>query len=313
MTLNALYTPVATTPTSLRITHEQPILLLGSCFADEMGSRLAAAGFEVLCNPFGTLYNPLSIAACLSRALHNELLDESYLLFRDGLWHSWLHHTRFSHPDRDTALRQCNDAITLTHSFLSRNPLLFITFGTAYVFRLAAPHPLAGTVVANCHKMPANTFIRSRLTVEEIVQAWQSLMDEADRLMPAAATWLFTVSPIRHLADGAHAGQLSKASLLLAVDELLSQNGNRPIRHAATDPLMTPSTAWYFDSYEILLDELRDYRFYARDLCHPSDLAADIIFERLQLALMPSETQRRCQQHLQEHRRQQHRQLVNND
>lgn len=287
MALPPLYTPVTTTPTSLRITHEQPILLLGSCFADEMGARLAHAGFDVLCNPFGTLYNPLSIAACLTRAINNDLLDASYLLQHDGLWHSWLHHTRFSHPDCDTALRQCNEVITLTHNFLSRNPLLFITFGTAYVFRLAAPHPLAGTIVANCHKMPPNTFVRSRLTVDEIVQAWQPL------ILNSQNDWLFTVSPIRHLADGAHAGQLSKASLLLAVDEL------------AANPQCS-----YFDSYEILLDELRDYRFYARDLCHPSDLAADIIFERMQLALMSPETQRRCQQHLQEYRRQQHRPIL---
>lgn len=272
----------------MRITHEQPILLLGSCFADEIGSRLAETGFDVLCNPFGTLYNPLSIAACLSRAYGNQLLDESFLLFRDGLWHSWLHHTRFSHPDRDTALLQCNEAITLTHNFLSRNPLLFITFGTSWVFRLAAPHPLAGTVVANCHKMPANTFVRSRLTIEEIVQAWQPLLKTSK-----SNQYLFTVSPIRHLADGAHANQLSKASLLLAVDQL------------ATNPQCS-----YFDSYEILLDELRDYRFYARDLCHPSDLAADIIFQRLQLALMSQETQSLCQQHLQEHRRQQHRPIT---
>lgn len=287
MALPPLYTPVTTTPTSLRITHEQPILLLGSCFADEMGARLAHAGFDVLCNPFGTLYNPLSIAACLTRAINNDLLDASYLLQHDGLWHSWLHHTRFSHPDSDIALRQCNEAITLTHNFLSRNPLLFITFGTAYVFRLAAPHPLAGTIVANCHKMPPNTFVRSRLTIDEIVQAWQPL------ILNSQNDWLFTVSPIRHLADGAHAGQLSKASLLLAVDEL------------AANPQCS-----YFDSYEILLDELRDYRFYARDLCHPSDLAADIIFERMQLALMSPETQRRCQQHLQEYRRQQHRPIL---
>lgn len=256
-----------------------------------MGSRLAESGFDVLCNPFGTLYNPLSIAACLSRAYSHQLLDESYMLFRDGLWHSWLHHTRFSHPDRDTALRQCNEAITLTHDFLIRNPLLFITFGTSWVFRLAAPHPLAGTVVANCHKMPASTFVRSRLTIEEIVQTWQPLLQESSR---ATSTHnpqvLFTVSPIRHLADGAHANQLSKASLLLAVDQLTAN----------------PQCS-YFDSYEILLDELRDYRFYARDLCHPSDLAADIIFQRLQLALMSPETQNRCQQHLHEHRRQQHR------
>lgn len=287
MALPPLYTPVTTTPTSLRITHEQPILLLGSCFADEMGARLAHAGFDVLCNPFGTLYNPLSIAACLTRAINNDLLDASYLLQHDGLWHSWLHHTRFSHPDSDIALRQCNESITLTHNFLSRNPLLFITFGTAYVFRIAAPHPLAGTIVANCHKMPPNTFVRSRLTVDEIVQAWQPL------ILNSQNDWLFTVSPIRHLSDGAHAGQLSKASLLLAVDEL------------AANPQCS-----YFDSYEILLDELRDYRFYARDLCHPSDLAADIIFERMQLALMSPETQHCCQQHLQEYRRQQHRPIL---
>lgn len=288
-----LYTPVSTSPSALRISHECPILLLGSCFADEVGTRLATAGFDILCNPFGTLYNPLSIASCLLRARNNEPIDDSLLFFRDGLWHSWLHHTRFSHPDRSIALQQCNNAITQTHRFLARSPLIFITFGTAYIFRLAEPHPLAGSVVANCHKMPASTFLRERLSVQDIIEAWHPILQKStNHQISNPSQYLFTVSPIRHLADGAHGNQLSKSTLLLAVDSLL-----------ASAP---PEQANYFDSYEILLDELRDYRFYARDLCHPSDVAVDIVWHHFQQSFMSAETQERCRQFQLQSRKLQH-------
>lgn len=245
-----LTTPVATDPQGLAIDFGMPLLALGSCFADEMGSRLQRDGFDILCNPFGTLYNPLSIAEDLRLALSGDPLPDDRLVQHDGLWHSWMHHSRFSSPDRDECLARCNEAIRAAHRQLGRKPLLLITFGTAWVFR----HE--GRVVANCHKVPPQQFERRRLSVDEIVEVWQPLTDS---LRGDGIQTLFTVSPVRHLADTAHGNQLSKATLLLAVDRL-----------------GTP----YFDSYEILLDELRDYRFYSRDMCHPSDVAADIVYER---------------------------------
>lgn len=274
-----LVTPVNVPPAQLRIGFDTPLLLLGSCFTDEIGTRLQHAGFDVLCNPFGTLYNPLSISACLRRAESGEPFDERDLVFHDGLCHSWHHHGSFSHPDAAVCLSRCNEALGRTRAFLLRRPVLLLTFGTAYAFFLNAPgSPHHGRVVANCHKLPAARFVRRRLTVDEIAGAF-----------PALPPCILTVSPIRHLADGAHEGQLSKSALLLAVERLCAQG------------------ATYFPSYEIMLDELRDYRFYARDMCHPSDLAADIIWQRFQQAFMDDAVRARLLLNEKAFRQSQHR------
>ena len=270
-----LSTPVETILSPLRIDHSTPLLLLGSCFSDEVGTRLKQAGFNVLCNPFGTLYNPLSIALALRHAVEDCEIGSEWLVHADGLWHSWMHHSRFSHPEQDTCIARCNQSIHQTHQFLNQQPVLIVTFGTAYSFFLhtdsVAP-PMQGQVVANCHKLPTAMFTRRRITLEEIAAAWQPFTT----LHPV----VFTVSPIRHMADGAHGNQLSKSTLLLSVEQLLN---------------FCPD--WhYFNSYEILMDELRDYRFYARDMCHPSDLAVDIVWQRFQDTFMSPQTQIRCRQ-----------------
>ena len=237
-----------------------------------------------MCNPFGTLYNPLSIASCLQRAVDNRPMQADELVWHDGLWHSWLHHSRFSHSDREQCLSHCNDAIRQTHDFLERKPLLMVTFGTAWVFY----HQ--GRVVANCHKLPSQQFERRRLSVREIVEVWQPL---SARL---ACPIIFTVSPIRHLADGAHGNQLSKATLMLAVDSMVNAN---------------PQT-YYFDSYELLMDELRDYRFYARDMCHPSDMAVDIVWERFQETYMSAGTRDCLRRQEKAYIQSQHRPIIEN-
>ena len=279
-----LVTYVDIPPSMLRIGYDTPLLLLGSCFTDEVGGKLQAAGFDLLCNPFGTLYNPLSIASCLQRAVDNRPMQADELVWHDGLWHSWLHHSRFSHSDREQCLSHCNDAIRQTHDFLERKPLLMVTFGTAWVFY----HQ--GRVVANCHKLPSQQFERRRLSVREIVEVWQPL---SARL---AYPIIFTVSPIRHLADGAHGNQLSKATLMLAVDSMVNAN---------------PQT-YYFDSYELLMDELRDYRFYARDMCHPSDMAVDIVWERFQETYMSAETRDCLRRQEKAYIQSQHRPIIEN-
>ncbi len=279
-----LVTYVDIPPSMLRIGYDTPLLLLGSCFTDEVGGKLQAAGFDLLCNPFGTLYNPMSIASCLQRAVDNRPMQADELVWHDGLWHSWLHHSRFSHSDREQCLSHCNDAIRQTHDFLERKPLLMVTFGTAWVFY----HQ--GRVVANCHKLPSQQFERRRLSVREIVEVWQPL---SARL---ACPIIFTVSPIRHLADGAHGNQLSKATLMLAVDSMVNAN---------------PQT-YYFDSYELLMDELRDYRFYARDMCHPSDMAVDIVWERFQETYMSAETRDCLRRQEKAYIQSQHRPIIEN-
>lgn len=276
-----LFTPVVPTPSSFSIDHTTPMLLVGSCFTDSIGAKLQAAGFEVLCNPFGTLYNPLSIALCMRHALADTPIDDRMLVQHEGVWHSWLHHSRFSNPDKDLCLKSCNEAIHTTHQFLQLHPVLLFTFGTAYAFFRD------GQVVANCHKLPPQTFLRRRLAVQEIVEEWRSLMTQID-----SPHLIFTVSPIRHLADTAHGNQLSKSTLLLALDQL---------------------GADYFPSYEILLDELRDYRFYARDLCHPSDVAVDIVWERFQQTYMSPATRNQCLLNEKQFKHKQHKQIVNSD
>lgn len=278
-----LTTPVIITPATLSIDYSTPMLLLGSCFTDEVGERLQAAGFDTLCNPFGTLYNPLSIAACLWRAIDNRLMVGDELVGYDGLWHSWMHHSRFSHEDKDVCLTRCNQSISQVHQYLSLHPLLVVTFGTAWVFY----HN--GSVVANCHKLPSQQFVRRRLDVGEIVDVWQPLMERLGTDM------LFTVSPIRHMADGAHGNQLSKATLLLATERLVGRR----------------EQAYYFDSYELLMDELRDYRYYARDMCHPSDVAVDVVWERFQQAYMTAATREQVRQREKVFRQSQHRKLIN--
>lgn len=285
-----LSTPVPVEPSQLRISHGTPLLTLGSCFADNIGQKLSDAGHNILCNPFGTLYNPLSIALALDYALADREIDPTWLVQNQGLWHSWMHHTRFSHPDADTCLQSCNQAIHQTHQQLLQHPIILITFGTIFVYQLASgPHQ--GRTVANCHKLPPQQFTRTPLSVTQIVDTWQPFLGELSEL---GCSFIFTVSPIRHIADGLHQNQLSKSTLLLAVHTLLQQ---------------TP-TAHYFPAYEILLDQLRDYRFYARDMCHPSDLAVDIIWQHMQDTFMSPSTQQQNIINTKQHLRTLHRPIA---
>lgn len=278
-----LSTPIEIGRPNWQLCHDDPVLLLGSCFTDEVGDRLARSGFDVLCNPFGTLYNPLSIAACWERVQSGVPFSHDCLVEHEGLFHSWLHHGSFSRSGAQEVLDACNAALEKTCRFVERNPVLIITLGTAYAFFLNDPDsPMNGQVVANCHKLNARYFERRRLSVDEVVVAcrpWTKL-----------GRALFTVSPIRHLADGLHGNQLSKATLLLALEQLGCD---------------------YFPSYEILLDELRDYRFYARDLCHPSDVAVDIVYERFQQTYMSEPTRQNCRECEKHYRQSQHRQIHN--
>ena len=244
------------------------IMLLGSCFADGMGQRLTAAKFRCDVNPFGTLYNPFSITKALRRIMSGHEYGERDLVQYGGLWHSMMHHGSFSTADRDGTLHLINNRLVKAHDGLHDVSLLILTLGSAWVYSVnddGADTGLAqGTVVGNCHKMPESWFCRRRLTVEEIVADCTSLFDELFASMPRLRV-LLTVSPIRHVRDGLHGNQLSKATLLLAIDELSRRHAGR---------------VYYFPAYEILNDELRDYRFYADDMVHPSAMASDYVWQR---------------------------------
>jgi len=268
-----LQTTIDIPASAWKIGYEDRILLLGSCFADSIGEQMEQRGLAVTCNPFGTLYNPLSIAQAINYRLPNTN-DEIPLMEHDGLWHSMAHHGSFSRPDRDEAAAAVRASVETMQRALSEASVIIVTFGTAWVYTMADQ---PGLVVGNCHKLPEKCFARRRLSVEEIVAAWQPIIGRYQD-----KHWLFTVSPIRHIRDGLHENQLSKATLLQAVEEL-TQWSNDPINDKMVNDQMLNDqmvNGHYFPSYEIMLDELRDYRFYADDLVHPSSLAVNYIWER---------------------------------
>lgn len=254
------YTHISLPDIPFRFTYEEPILLLGSCFTENVGVRLEEAKFQVDINPFGTLYNPLSIAEALSFLRFPRPFTKDDLFCSGGLYHSFRHHSRFSALSAEACLARINQRLEYSSAFLRKCGRLMITWGTSWGYRLKEN----GVVVANCHKLPDRLFLRERLPISQIVTAWADLLEKLWEVNPRLKV-LFTVSPIRHWKDGAHGNQLSKATLLLAIDEL-----NR----------MYPDDTAYFPSYEILMDELRDYRFYAEDMIHPSEQAIDYIWEK---------------------------------
>lgn len=263
-----LYTSVELPSGLPRLAHADRLMLLGSCFAAEMGERLQQAKFRCDVNPFGVLYNPLSIASALRRMEEGRDYGADELFFYRECWHSPMHHGDFSSPDAEEALRHINDRLRQAHDALLRLDCLLLTFGTAWVYASKE----TGRVVANCHKLPEANFTRRRLSVDEVVEEYRTLLDGLFRRNPKLKV-LLTVSPIRHVRDGLHENQLSKATLLLAVDRLQA---------------LFPEHLFYFPAYELLLDELRDYRFYADDLVHPSAVAASYVWERfVQACLSP--------------------------
>ncbi|MDE5912073.1 MAG: GSCFA domain-containing protein [Muribaculaceae bacterium] len=269
-------------PTGTEITHRDRLLMLGSCFSTEVGARLLRDGFNTTVNPTGTLYNPMSVAKTIGLLESCTPILPGHLFENQGLWRSFDHHSSLSDPDRDKALEKINSAITAGHKALQEATHVFVTFGTAWVFELPE-----GGIVCNCHKLPPRNFIRRRVTVNEIVGTWTPIL----RRHPDKH-FTFTVSPIRHTADGLHGNQLSKSTLLLAVDELCAGGA-----------------AEYFPAYEALIDDLRDYRFYAADMKHPSDVAVDYVYSLFASARFSQSTMTRAAEAARASRRAAHRPL----
>ena len=243
------------------IDHSKAVMTMGSCFSEHIGRNLSDNGFRCDTNPFGVLYNPLSISAALRRILSGKKYDEEApeLIAYEGNWHSLMHHSSFSASTKAGCLSLVNERLLSASSFLRGAGVLLVTFGSAYVYR----YKPTGEVAGNCHKLPERMFLRERLLPETIVEEYTSLLAELQSYNPDLHL-IFTVSPIRHLRDGLHGNQLSKATLLLAIDRLVE---------------MHPAKCHYFPSYEIMMDELRDYRFYADDMLHPTPLAISCIWE----------------------------------
>jgi hypothetical protein len=242
----------------LTINHRSKNMLFGSCFAERIGRLLQENKFDVCVNPFGVLYNPVSVATAIRRIHSRRTVAETELVYRDGLFHSFYYHGAFSNAGKNECLADMNNALHAAAEKLSQTDTLLVTFGTSYVFKRRD----TGEVVANCHKFPDSEFERYRLTTDEIVEDWSALIRQLREDNPSVRL-LFTISPVRHLKDGAHGNQLSKAVLLLAVEALQRQFAD----------------VYYFPSYELLLDDLRDYRFYADDMLHPSEAALKYIWK----------------------------------
>lgn len=250
-----LSTAVALPKYPFQISHAQSGLILGSCFAQHIGSKISEALFPVTVNPRGVLFNPASIARAYNEITGGRKYKLEDLVFDGTLWHSMQHHGSFSASTADEVLRKINCEVPTSYQYI------IVTLGTAWVYRYR------GEIVANCHKIPSAEFERRRLTVAQCVDALRPLALSGARV-------ILTVSPVRHVKDGLSENCLSKSILRLAVAELTEQYDN----------------VHYFPSYEILMDELRDYRYYADDMIHPSVVAVDYIWERFEQAFFNSQT-----------------------
>ena len=276
-----LQTPVTLDPAPVSISYSDRIAVLGSCFADEIGGRLSAAGFQVLCNPFGALYNPVSIGNAVAR------LGSGVPFTRDdvvemgagaGLFCSFSHHTSFARETPEAFLENANQALEEASACWKDCNRVIVTLGTAWAFR----HDGTGETVANCLKRPAAEFSRYRLGVAHTAAILQGLVQRHP-----GKQFIFTVSPVRHLADGAHGNQLSKGTLLLATEGLP-----------------------YFPAYEIMMDELRDYRWWAEDMVHPSRQAAAYLCDRFVEWALPVCEWDRYEAKMKEWRQSQHRPMA---
>jgi GSCFA family. len=257
------------------ISYKNQLMFIGSCFADNIGEKMHEHKFKVDVNPFGVLYNPFSVASACKYLLKPDSFVEEDLFNFNGMYHSFMHHGKFSDSIVEGCLSKINESLKCAAENFRELSYLVITFGTAYVYRLKKdekgipiesgyPERLIGQVVANCHKLPATKFDRELLTVDMIVNEWSALIENMLQVNPSLKL-IFTVSPIRHLKDGAHLNQISKSTLLLAEQQLIDKY---------------PEQISYFPAYELMMDELRDYRFYADDMLHPSKIAISYIWER---------------------------------
>lgn len=264
-----LSTKITIKPSDKKIGYTDTILSIGSCFSENIGAKLQNGGFNITINPFGVLFNPISIYDCLLQIVNGKDFGPSDLFENEGLWGSFAHSTLFSDLDSEKCLININSHFSDALKNFKQTNIIFITFGTAYAYQLKK----TGKIVANCHKLPTQNFERIRLSVDEIVSVYAQLHQILYKLKPDLQL-VFAVSPVRHLSDGATENHISKGVLLQAISEI-------------TQTL--PGTS-YFPSYEIVMDELRDYRFYANDMVHPSDVAVDFIFEKFKDTFFSSET-----------------------
>lgn len=256
--MTGFFTKVKIPEPGFEIDYHSRLFFMGSCFSDYIGSRMQACKFFVCHNPFGVIFNPVSIGNGIMQLLKKEGFVEADLKFYNELWFSYSHSTKFSDTDRKRCLNKINDRFGVAKNAILKSNVLLLTLGTSWVYELKE----TGEIVANCHKIPPEKFRRYFSSVENTYETLYSSITEFRKSNPSVKI-VFTVSPIRHWKDGAVDNQRSKAALILSIAKLLEDI----------------EEVYYFPAYEIFMDELRDYRFYSRDMLHPSDSAIEYIWE----------------------------------
>jgi hypothetical protein len=245
-------------PTPL-ITYRDKILLTGSCFTEHIGNTLQELKFDILQNPHGILFDPASVASSLTSYIHNDKYGPDDLVYLNELWQSWQHHGIFSHTDRDACLAGINNSQSRAHRFLKGAKWLIVTLGSAFSYRLTD----TDIPVANCHRAPAQSFRKHLMSIDEIINGLDRSLGELFRFNPDIQV-IFTVSPVRHVRDGVTENNRSKSRLIESVHHLVNAS----------------ERVWYFPAYELVIDVLRDYRFYDADLVHPNYQATTYVLEK---------------------------------
>jgi hypothetical protein len=262
-------TEVNVAPSVHKINHKSGILFIGSCFTENIGTRMTEYKFDVDINPFGIVYNPLSVKQNLEIIFSGEKYAVSDLYNYQDSWISFDHHSRFSFPEPELCLKEINRRIEYSHSRIRTIQYLIITFGTAWIYRIAE----SGRLVSNCHKLPADFFVRELLKTENFLSDYRHLITDLRKVNPGLRI-IFTVSPIRHWKDGPVQNSLSKSILILTIHELLK---------------IFDSTE-YFPAYEIAIDDLRDYRYYEEDMLHPNSQMINYIWNKFCQTYFEDET-----------------------
>ncbi|MEP7107242.1 MAG: GSCFA domain-containing protein [Ferruginibacter sp.] len=255
---------------SATIHHQHKLLLIGSCFTENIGTKLKQHKFTVLENPNGILFNPISISKSIHSYISNMRYSEADLFYQNECWNSWEHHSRFSHPDKNACLYGINQSQEAANEFIIKADWLLITIGSAFVYELDN-----GKVVANCHKVPTDKFHKRLLNIPEVVKALKTMMDDLFAVNTEVKL-IFTISPVRHLRDGFVENNRSKSTLIQAVHQLTEENEN----------------VYYFPAYELVIDDLRDYRFYAEDMVHPNYAATKYVWEKFVTACIDESEQK---------------------
>ncbi|MCE1198125.1 MAG: GSCFA domain-containing protein [Marinilabiliales bacterium] len=270
--MNTFRTEILPPVFSRKLSYQRTSLMIGSCFTENIGEYLKEHLMPVCLNPCGILYNPLSMARCMQLLMQETTYPESKLFLANERWQSFDFHGRYAHSDKQKAWESICQTLETGRSALKTASHLFLTFGTSWIYR----DKTNGDVVANCHKLPASSFVRERVSPEEMATTWETILDELFWSSPEIQV-ILTISPIRHLKDGSYENQVSKSGLFLLTDHLISRYGKDRVA--------------YFPSYEFVMDELRDYRFYATDMIHLNEVALSFVQEKFDATLLDEESQ----------------------